>query len=38
MSTSTTLKHALELAAKVSGREELAALTGEVQELGPVSD
>ncbi|MGN4997039.1 hypothetical protein [Aeromonas sp. 61P] len=30
MSTSTTLKLALELAAKVTGREELAALAGEV--------
>ncbi|HHQ4569582.1 TPA: tape measure protein [Aeromonas veronii] len=38
MSTSTTLKLALELAAKVTGREELAALAGEVQELGPISD
>ena len=34
MSTSTTLKLALELAAKVTGREDLAALAGEVQELG----
>ncbi|EKB19218.1 tape measure protein [Aeromonas veronii] len=38
MSTSTTLKLALELAAKVTGREDLAALVGEVQELGPISD
>lgn len=38
MSTSSTLKLALELAAKVTGREDLAALTGEVQELGPISD
>ncbi|HHQ4786544.1 TPA: tape measure protein [Aeromonas hydrophila] len=38
MSTSSTLKLALELAAKVTGREELAALAGEVRELGPVSD
>ncbi|WP_338884547.1 tape measure protein [Aeromonas hydrophila] len=38
MSTSTTLKLALELAAKVTGREDLAALAGEVQELGPISD
>lgn len=38
MSTSTTLKLALELAAKVTGREELAALASEVQELGPISD
>jgi tape measure domain-containing protein len=38
MSTSTTLKLALELAAKVTGREDLAALAGEVRELGPVSD
>ncbi|HHO2160282.1 tape measure protein [Aeromonas hydrophila] len=38
MSTSSTLKLALELAAKVTGREELAALAGEVQELGPLSD
>lgn len=30
MFTSTTLKLALELAAKVTGREELAALAGEV--------
>lgn len=37
MSTSSTLKLALELAAKVTGREELAALAGEVQELGPLS-
>ncbi len=37
MSTSTTLKLALELAAKVTGREDLAALVGEVQELGPIS-
>ncbi|WP_429103610.1 tape measure protein [Aeromonas hydrophila] len=38
MSTSTTLKLALELAAKVTGREDLAALAGEVQDLGPISD
>ncbi|QJT19498.1 tape measure protein [Aeromonas sp. 1805] len=38
MSTSSTLKLALELAAKVTGREELAALAGQVQELGPLSD
>ncbi|MFQ1965423.1 tape measure protein [Aeromonas veronii] len=38
MPTSTTLKLALELAAKVTGREDLAALAGEVQELGPISD
>ena len=38
MSTSSTLKLALELAAKVTGREELAALAGEVQQLGPISD
>ncbi|MFM4731592.1 tape measure protein [Aeromonas salmonicida] len=38
MSTATTLKLALELAAKVTGREDLAALAGEVRELGPVSD
>ncbi|MGL5217015.1 MAG: tape measure protein [Aeromonas hydrophila] len=38
MSTSITLKLALELAAKVTGREDLAALAGEVQELGPISD
>ncbi|MGX5834297.1 tape measure protein [Aeromonas piscicola] len=38
MSTSSTLKLALELAAKVTGREDLAALAGEVRELGPVSD
>ncbi|MBL0640053.1 tape measure protein [Aeromonas veronii] len=38
MSISTTLKLALELAAKVTGREDLAALAGEVQELGPISD
>ncbi|CAJ1812154.1 hypothetical protein OPFLODJI_01674 [Aeromonas hydrophila] len=38
MSTSTTLKLALELAAKVTGREDLAALAGEVQELGPISN
>ncbi|MGN5137312.1 tape measure protein [Aeromonas sp. 164P] len=38
MSTNTTLKLALELAAKVTGREDLAALASEVQELGPVSD
>ncbi|WP_288729068.1 tape measure protein [uncultured Aeromonas sp.] len=38
MSTSTTLKLALELAAKVTGREDLAALASEVQELGPISD
>lgn len=38
MSTPSTLKLALELAAKVTGREDLAALAGEVQELGPISD
>ncbi|WP_279474595.1 tape measure protein [Aeromonas veronii] len=38
MSTNTTLKLVLELAAKVTGREDLAALAGEVQELGPISD
>ncbi|MFQ2918492.1 tape measure protein [Aeromonas allosaccharophila] len=38
MPTSSTLKLALELAAKVTGREDLAALAGEVQELGPISD
>lgn len=38
MSTSSTLKLALELAAKVTGREDIAALAGEVQELGPISD
>ncbi|MFM1684165.1 tape measure protein [Aeromonas salmonicida] len=38
MSTSSTLKLALELAAKVTGREDLAALAGEVRELGPISD
>ena len=38
MSTSSTLKLALELEAKVTGREELTALAGEVQELGPISD
>ncbi|UNU29272.1 tape measure protein [Aeromonas hydrophila] len=38
MPTSSALKLALELAAKVTGREDLAALAGEVQELGPISD
>ncbi|MGN5224672.1 tape measure protein [Aeromonas veronii] len=38
MSTNTTLKLALELAAKATGREDLAALASEVQELGPISD
>ncbi|MFQ2011820.1 hypothetical protein ACK336_01080 [Aeromonas veronii] len=33
MSTSTTLKLALELAAKVTGREDLAALAGEVPRM-----
>ena len=33
MSTSTTLKLALELAAKVTGREDLAALAGEVSRM-----
>ncbi|MFQ2613723.1 hypothetical protein ACK3ZU_02680 [Aeromonas caviae] len=33
MSTSTTLKLALELAAKVIGREDLAALAGEVPRM-----
>ncbi|HHB1156320.1 TPA: tape measure protein [Vibrio cholerae] len=37
MSTSSTLKLALELAAKVTGREDLAALAGQVEELGPLS-
>lgn len=36
--SNTNLKLALELAAKVTGREDLAALAGEVQELGPLSD
>lgn len=31
MSTSTTLKLALELVAKITGREDLAALASEVQ-------
>lgn len=38
MSTNTTLKLALELAAKVTGREELTELAGGVQALGPISD
>lgn len=38
MSTSSSLKLALELAAKVTGREDLAALAGQVEELGPISD
>ncbi|MNK47120.1 hypothetical protein D3C87_659260 [compost metagenome] len=38
MSTSSALKPALELAAKVTGWEDLAALAGEVQQLGPISD
>ncbi|MFM1682065.1 hypothetical protein [Aeromonas salmonicida] len=38
MSTASTLKLALELAAKVTGREDLAAFAGQVQELGPISD
>lgn len=38
MSTSSTLKLALELAAKVTGREDLAALAGEVEELGAPLD
>ena len=40
MSTSSTLKLALALAlaAKVIGREDIAALAGEVQQLGPISD
>ncbi|MDF2411190.1 tape measure protein [Aeromonas sp. 2HA2] len=38
MPTSSTLKLALELAAKVTGREDLVALAGEVRELGPISD
>ncbi|WP_323913482.1 hypothetical protein [Aeromonas veronii] len=33
MSTSTTLKLALALAAKVTGREELAVLAGEVSQM-----
>ncbi len=33
MSTSSTLKLALELAAKVTGREDLAALAGEVSQM-----
>ncbi|BBT81277.1 hypothetical protein WP8S18E11_29430 [Aeromonas veronii] len=33
MSTSTTLKLALELAAKVTGREDLAALASEVPRM-----
>ncbi len=33
MPTSTTLKLALELAAKVTGREDLAALAGEVSRM-----
>ncbi|WP_235657017.1 hypothetical protein [Aeromonas veronii] len=33
MSTSTTLKLALELAAKVTGREDLAALASEVSQM-----
>ncbi|WP_323883828.1 tape measure protein [Aeromonas caviae] len=37
MSTSSNLKLALELAAKVTGREDLAALAGQVEELGPLS-
>ena len=37
MSTSSNLKLALELAVKVTGREDLAALAGQVQELGPLS-
>ncbi len=36
--SNSNLKLALELAAKVTGREDLAALAGEVQELGPISD
>jgi len=38
MSTTSTLKLALELTAKVTGRDDLAALAGEVQQLGPISD
>lgn len=37
MSTSSNLKLALELAAKVTGREDLAALAEQVEELGPLS-
>ncbi|MFQ2706692.1 tape measure protein [Aeromonas caviae] len=37
MPTSSNLKLALELAAKVTGREDLAALAGQVEELGPLS-
>ncbi|MGL6479375.1 tape measure protein [Aeromonas caviae] len=37
MSTSSTLKLALELAAKVTGREDLAVLAGQVEALGPLS-
>ncbi len=33
MSTSTTLKLALELAAKVTGREDLVALASEVSQM-----
>ena len=36
--SNSNLKLALELAAKGTGREELAALAGQVQELGPLSD
>lgn len=35
--SNTNLKLALELAAKVTGREDLAALAGQVEELGPLS-
>ncbi|MGY3931841.1 phage tape measure protein [Aeromonas encheleia] len=38
MSTSSPLKLALELEAKVTDRADLAALAGQVQELGPLSD
>ena len=37
MSTSTTLKLALELAAKVTGREELAALAKEGHRERPIT-
>ncbi|MDX7808695.1 tape measure protein [Aeromonas caviae] len=37
MSSSSNLKLALELATKVTGREDLAALAGQVEELGPLS-
>ncbi|MFQ2705204.1 hypothetical protein ACK3ZF_20175 [Aeromonas caviae] len=37
MTDPRTLKLALELVAKVTGREDLAALAGQVEELGPLS-